>query len=38
LISVTPPPRRVVGEDLAGQIDPDFVHGPAALRSAPALP
>jgi CO dehydrogenase maturation factor len=30
--------NQAVGEDLAGQVDPDFVHGPAALQSASALP
>jgi CO dehydrogenase maturation factor len=29
---------RAVGEDLAGQVDPDFVHGPVSLPSMPALP
>jgi CO dehydrogenase maturation factor len=30
--------NRATGRDLADQVDPDFVPGPAALRSAPALP
>jgi CO dehydrogenase maturation factor len=29
---------RAAGEDLAGQVDPGFVPGPAAWASVPALP